>query len=126
MATASAFESMGGFARVRLIVSDFYEKVLESERLARFFADVDMRRLIDHQTKFIAAVMGGPAAFSNEQMSRAHMRLGITAIDFEEMASLFRETLEDFGVEPAELERLHAHVLSMRDHVVANRPELRP
>jgi hemoglobin len=126
MATASAFESMGGFARVRLIVSDFYEKVLESERLARFFADVDMRRLIDHQTKFIAAVMGGPAAFSNEQMARAHMRLGITAIDFEEMASLFRETLEDFGVEPAELERLHAHVLSMRDHVVATRPELRP
>jgi hemoglobin len=126
MGTATTFERMGGFARVRLIVSDFYDKVLESERLAHFFADIDMRRLIDHQTKFISAVMGGPAAFSDEQLARAHMRLGITTRDFDEMASLFHETLEDHGVEPIELERLHAHLLSMRDHVVAMRPELTP
>jgi hemoglobin len=119
MRGATTFETLGGFARVRLIVSDFYDKVLESERLAPYFAGVDMRRLIDHQTKFIAAVMGGPAAFSDEQMQRAHRRLGITTEDFDEMALLFRETLEDFGVREAELERLHAHVLSMRMHVVS-------
>jgi hemoglobin len=126
MRNATLFDSLGGFARVRLIVSDFYDKVLESERLAPYFAGVDMRRLVDHQTKFIAAVMGGPAAFTDEQMSRAHKRLGITSGDFDEMAALFRETLEDFGVGAADVERLHAHVLSMRHHVVASEPELRP
>jgi hemoglobin len=126
MGNATVFERMGGFARVRLIVSDFYDKVLDSDRLARYFVDVDMRRLIDHQTKFISAVMGGPAAFSDEQLARAHMRLGITADDFDEMAGYFHETLEDHGVDSRELERLHAHLLSMREHVVARRPELRP
>jgi hemoglobin len=126
MGSATIFERMGGFARVRLIVSDFYDKVLESDRLARYFVDVDMRRLIDHQTKFISAVMGGPAAFSDEQLARAHLRLGITPADFDEMAGYFHETLEDHGVDATELERLQAHLLSMREHVVARRPELRP
>ena len=70
MGTKTTFERLGGFARVRLIVSDFYDKVLDSERLARHFAGIDMRQLIDHQTKFIAAIMGGPAAFSDEPSSK--------------------------------------------------------
>jgi hemoglobin len=116
----TTFERVGGFARVRLLVSDFYEKVLDSERLGAHFAHVDMRRLIDHQTKFISAIMGGPASFTDAQISRAHTHLGITPEEFEEMADLFRETLEDFGVESAEVVRLHAHLLSLRDHIVAD------
>jgi hemoglobin len=116
----STFERMGGFARVRLMVSDFYGKVLESDRLSSHFRQVDMRRLIDHQTKFISAIMGGPASFTDEQIARAHTRLGITPDEFDLMADLFLETLEDFGVDPAESSRLDAHVRSMRDHVVAS------
>jgi hemoglobin len=115
----TTFDRLGGFARVRLLVSDFYERVLESERLSRFFAGTDVRHLIDHQTKFIAAMMGGPASFTDEQMARVHQRLGISHDDFEEMATLFRDTLEDFGVQEPELGRLHAHLLSMKPHIVA-------
>jgi hemoglobin len=120
MGQATAFDAVGGFARVRLIVSDFYDKVLASERLAPFFAGTDMRRLIDHQTKFISAVMGGPAAFSDEQMKRAHTTLGIDDPDFDEMISLLRETLEDFGVKQPALGRIEAHVQSMRRLVVTS------
>jgi hemoglobin len=116
--TASLFEQLGGFARVRLLVSAFYDKVLESERLAPHFEHIDVRRLIDHQTKFMSAIMGGPASFSDEQIARAHHRLGITDEEFDEMAALFSETLEDFGVGQAVVGRLNAHVLAMRAHVV--------
>lgn len=118
MRNLTLFESLGGFARVRLIVSDFYEKVLDSEILGPYFQQVDMRRLIDHQTKFISAIMGGPAAFTDEQIARAHARLDITPAAFAEMAALLRETLEDFGVPDADVERLHAHVLGMQPQVV--------
>jgi hemoglobin len=124
MRPATVFDNMGGFARVRLIVSDFYEKILASDRLAPYFAGVDMRRLIDHQTKFIAAVMGGPAAFTDEQIARAHARLEIAGDAFDEMADLFRETLEDFDVDRADIERLHAQVMGMRGHVVAPTPRV--
>jgi hemoglobin len=119
MMNGSLFERMGGFARVRLIVADFYERVLESERLARYFEGIDMRRQIDHQTKFISSIMGGPASFTNEQIARSHARLDVTADDFEEIRALIRETLEDFGVADADVRRVDAHVLAMRDHIVA-------
>jgi hemoglobin len=119
MRATTVFEDLGGFARVRLIVSDFYDKVLASERLSRFFQDIDIPRLIDHQTKFISAVMGGPASFSDEHIARAHGRLGISGEDFDEMAALFRETLEDFDLPTQQIERLDAHMTALREHVVA-------
>jgi hemoglobin len=118
--TGSVFERLGGFARVRLMVSAFYDKVLASEDLGKHFQHVDMRRLIDHQTKFTSAIMGGPASFTDEQIARAHQRLGISAAEFDEMADLFRETLEDFDLPPADVNRLHAHVVAMRDHVIGD------
>lgn len=114
----SVFDQLGGFARVRLMVSAFYDKVLDSERLGPHFRHIDVRRLIDHQTKFISAMMGGPASFTDEQIARAHQRLGITDQDFDEMAELFRETLEDFRMPPEDVARLEAHVNSMRPYVV--------
>ncbi len=115
---ASLFERVGGFARVRLIVSEFYDRILDSEQLRHYFQDIDVRRLIDHQTKFVSALMGGPASFSNEHLSRAHQHLGITPTEYDEMAEIFRETLEDFDVPLPDVDRLHAHILSLREHVM--------
>jgi hemoglobin len=115
----STFERLGGFARVRLIVSDFYQRVLASSSLAPYFRGVDMRRLIDHQTKFTSAIMGGPAAFTDEQIARAHARLGIADRDFDELLMHFRESLEDAGVDATDVARLCAHVDALREHVVA-------
>jgi len=118
----TVFERVGGFARVRLMVSDFYEKVLDSPILIPYFEEVDMRRLIDHQTRFFAAVMGGPASFSDEQLARTHHRLRVTDVAFDEMATLFQETLEDHGLDDREVSRLVAHIQALRPRVVP--PEL--
>lgn len=117
--SGSLFERLGGFARVRLMVADFYERVLESERLAPFFHGVNTSRLVDHQTRFISAIMGGPASFTDEQIARAHRSLGISREDFSEMAELLQETLEDHGVERPDVDRVCAHVFSLREHVVS-------
>lgn len=119
----TVFERVGGFARVRLMVSDFYEKVLDSHVLLPFFRDVDMRRLIDHQTRFFAAVMGGPASFTDEQLARTHYRLRVTDEAFDEMVALFQETLEDHGVDDPDVGRLVAHIQALRSKVVAAKPE---
>lgn len=115
----SVFERIGGFARVRLLVSEFYEKVLESDRLRGYFADLDMRRLIDHQTRFISAMMGGPASYSDAMLARAHAGLGIQPEEFDEMVALIRETLEDNRLPDADVERMVAHVAALRGVIVA-------
>jgi hemoglobin len=113
------FERCGGFAKVRKVVSAFYDKVLDSPRLQRYFAGVDMRALIDHQTKFVSAIMGGPAAYSDDVLQRVHAPLRITAEDFAEMATLFAETLEEFDFAPADVEYLRREILRREPQIVA-------
>ncbi len=102
----SMFERYGGFAKVNKIVMAFYDKVLDSDVIGDFFEGVDMPALIDHQTKFISNVMGGPASYTNEQLERVHAHLKIDAEAFEEMASLLRQTLEEFELEAADIDRI--------------------
>ncbi|MEQ8654119.1 MAG: group 1 truncated hemoglobin [Kiloniellales bacterium] len=91
----SVFERCGGFQKVRKVVSNFYDKVLESEQLQGYFESTDMARLVDHQTKFIAQIMGGPVSINDDTLRKVHLSLGISHSDFKEAAALLQEALED-------------------------------
>ena len=115
----TAFERCGGFSTVRKVVSAFYDKILESETLQQYFANVDMRRLIDHQTKFIATVMGGPASYSDEVLRRVHAPLKISQSEFAEMAFLLRETLEDFDLDEADIDHVDSEIRKRGEAIVS-------
>ncbi|MCA8929186.1 MAG: group 1 truncated hemoglobin [Alphaproteobacteria bacterium] len=114
---ASIFEKYGGFVTVSKIVMDFYDRVLDSDTAGPFFDDVDMRRQIDHQTKFIAQVMGGPAAYSNDALRRVHSHLAIDRAAFDEVAGLLEATLLEHGVDPEDVAAVMAEIHG-RAHLV--------
>ena len=115
------FDKYGGFAKVSRIVSSFYDKALDSPILAPYFEGIDMRRLIDHQTKFMAQAMGGPVSYSNQELERVHVRLNITNEAFDEMQELLREALEDFGVAADDIETVCGEISSRRNIIVTKR-----
>jgi hemoglobin len=119
----SIFERYGGFASVSRVVSSFYDRVLDSAQLIPYFDGVNMRRLIDHQTKFVAQLMGGPVSYTNEHLARVHERLGITDAAFDEMVLLMRETLEDFDFDESDIADVVGNVRSRRPYVVIPRSE---
>lgn len=108
--TASPFARCGGFGTVSRIVLSFYERVLESDLLAPYFEHSDMRSLVDHQTKFIASLMGGPASYSDDTLRRVHARLAISRAAFEEMSRLLQETFEDFDLAPDDIDSVMAEI----------------
>lgn len=116
--SASLFEHYGGFAKISRVVSEFYDRMLESPNLAGYFKNTDMRRLVDHQTKFIASLMGGPAEYSNESLERSHARLNIDQASFDEMVNLLAETLEDFDFDDTDIKTLVAEMKSRTKFIV--------
>ena len=92
------YERCGGFATVRRIVTDFYDRVFDEDALARHFVDVDMARLIDHQTKFVSFLLDGPASFSDDHLERVHAHLAISLPEFDLMTEVMSETLADHGL----------------------------
>jgi len=97
--SSSMFERYGGFAKINRIVSAFYDRVLDSPLASPFFAKTDMRRQIDHQTKFLSMLMGGPASYTDDHLERVHATLGITDDAFDEVVLILQDTLEDFGIQ---------------------------
>lgn len=115
--TSSIFERYGGFAAIRRIVSSFYDKVLDSS-ISHHFEGVDMRRLIDHQAKFVTSITGGPASYGDDHLRRVHARLGITDAEFEVMRALFVETVEDFGFSDPDTRAVEHEIVRRRDVIV--------
>lgn len=117
--TANLFDKYGGFASISKVVSGFYDKAIESDVIGPYFDDVDLRRLIDHQTKFIASVMGGPASYSREALARVHEPLGIDRASFAEMARLLRDTLVEFRFDSVDVDRVMGEIESYETAIVS-------
>ncbi|SNS60291.1 group I truncated hemoglobin [Tropicimonas sediminicola] len=104
----SLFDKYGGFSTVSKIVMRLYDQLLEDDDVGPFFDDVDMPRLIDHQTKFVASLMGGPASFTDTHIQRAHHNLEIAPLHFDRLKEIIAETLGEFDVEEDDIETVLA------------------
>ena len=99
----SLYDALGGFSFIRQLVSSFYDRVLDDDSLAPFFQDTDMAGLVDHQTKFWATALGGPASYAPEQLRSIHKSMDIEERHFDLVLDLVKETLEDHDVADAQV-----------------------
>ncbi len=118
-AMTTMFERYGGFASVSKIIMSFYDKVLDSDIAGPYFDDVDMKSLIDHQTKFIAQVMGGPAEYSNEVLQNVHAKHRIDREAYNEVTMLLKDTLQEFDVAPADINQVMAEIASRSSYIIS-------
>jgi len=100
----SIYDQLGGFTTVRKVVIEFYNRVLDEDELNPYFSKINMERQIDHQTKFISMILGGPASFSDKHLKNVHKKLNITNDHFELIKELIIETLEDFDLDEKHVE----------------------
>ncbi len=113
------YEKYGGFKTISRVVMTFYEMALESDEIGDYFEDIDMPRLIDHQTKFVSSLIGGPASFSDERIEAVHRHLGISHDDFDAMADLFGEALGMHGISERDIKTALSAIEGKRSVIVA-------
>ena len=114
----SLYDKYGGFATVSRIVMQLYDRILDDDDIGPFFDDIDMPKLIDHQTKFVASLMGGPASFTDAHIAGAHRGLEIRNDHFDKLKTLVEATLDDFGVAPEDAAAIMAEIEARRDVLV--------
>jgi len=116
---STLFQRAGGFAKVSKIVTSFYDKVLDSPIVSPYFANTNMKRQIDHQTKFISQIMGGPASYTDEQLERVHAHLGINEVAFMEIVELLRETMEDYDFSEDDIQHVEQEMMNRKSFIMA-------
>ena len=118
MAQQTLFEKYGGFSKVSKIVLVFYDTLLDSDEIGPFFDDIDMSRMVDHQTKFIASLLGGPASYTDRQLKQLHSHLDIKHAHFDELKEVLQQTLSDHGVERDDIETVLGEFENRRAQIV--------
>ncbi len=118
MVEQTLFEKYGGFSQVSKIVFALYDTLLDNDEIGPFFDDVDMSRVVDHQTKFIASLLGGPASYSDNQLRQLHSHIEINDKQFDELETVLRDTLTEYNIEPKDIDRVVAEFEKRRSLIV--------
>ena len=92
------YDKYGGFSVVSKIVLDLYDRLLDDDDVGPFFDNVEMGRIVDHQTKFVSSLMGGPASYNDDQIRKMHDHLSIDATHFDKLSAILAMTLHDHGL----------------------------
>ncbi len=118
MSDQTLFEKYGGFSQVSRVVLAFYDTLLDSDDIGPFFDDIDMARMVDHQTKFVASLLGGPASYTDNQLRQLHSHLDIEHGHFDELKVVLSATLEDHGFDAGDIEAVLAEFENRRELIV--------
>jgi hemoglobin len=119
MTSINYFEKYGGFATLYPLVGEFYDAVLESDIVAYIFEPIGMEALIGHQTKYLAAMMGGPGEYDDQKLKSAHSQFKITEIEWNEVVNIFIATLNNFKVEDEDIKILASLIAARKSLIVA-------
>jgi len=97
----SLFQQLGGEAAVNAAVDIFYRKVLNDDRINRFFEGVDMDKQAAKQKAFLTMAFGGPHNYTGQDMRKGHAHLvkqGLNDSHFDAVVENLGCTLKELGV----------------------------
>ena len=114
----SLFERLGGEPAIDAAVDIFYRKVLQDERISRFFDTVDMERQHVKQKAFLTMAFGGPNHYSGDDMRTAHAKMRLTGVHFDAVMEHLSATLRELGVGENDLASVAKIAESVRGDVL--------
>ena len=115
------YERIGGAPAVKAAVDIFYGKVLADDRIAHFFAGVDMAKQAGKQRAFLVMAFGGPNTYTGADMRRGHAHLvaqGLNDSHFDAVVENLAATLTELGVSASDIAEVAAIAESVRDDVL--------
>ena len=107
---------------LRAILEDFYGRVYEDARLARFFEHVTMGRAIDKQYEFLRDKLLGTRDYFGDRPRNAHHWMVISDELFDYREALLSTCARDAGLDERWVARLRAISERFRKQIVKDAP----
>ena len=117
----SDYDAVGGGPAVRVVVDDFYRRVMADPQLVHYFEGVDMPALKRHQALLVGQVLGGPPDYDGRSLREAHNVLGVTKEHFDLVVGHLADALKEAGVPDEIIGRAGAAVAATEPDIVESR-----
>jgi len=114
------WQELGDGRVVRAVLEAFYPKVYADAQLGPFFRTVTIERSIDKQYSFLKQSMTGEKIYMGDRPRNAHHWMIITHALFDLRQSLMEETLREYGLSAAQIQRWTRFEEHYRPDIVKN------
>eukprot|EP00397_Hematodinium_sp_SG-2012_P037848 GEMP01041088.1.p1 GENE.GEMP01041088.1~~GEMP01041088.1.p1 ORF type:complete len:181 (+),score=32.58 GEMP01041088.1:423-965(+) len=91
------FVRLGGAEVVDALVGAFYDRVILDEKVRHIFGGLDVRKLAQHQTRFLTVAFGGNIGITPIDIREIHEHLGLKDAHFDAVLDNLMLTMIDFG-----------------------------
>jgi hemoglobin len=124
MAEPAVIDELGpraeALARLRVVIDDFYSRLVDDVMIGFLFAGKDRARLVEKEWEFTARFLGADLPYTGRAIRVAHAHSPILGGHFERRLQILRETLDahrlPFHVQWTWIE----HTLALRSQVTAD------
>jgi hemoglobin len=120
MTDETLYERLGGRQGIRVVVDDFYDRLLADEELSPFFENANMETLRRTQTDFLCEVAGGPETYDAEPVREAHLHVPFTPAHIQRAVELLSESLDAFDVPDEDADTVVQAVAAYEEDLLAS------
>lgn len=112
------YRELGGQQAIQAFTNDFYDRMLQDARIARYFDGINMKHLKGVLADYFCVVAGGPCAYDGVGMKDAHAHLGIDRAAFNALVENLQLAMDAAGVPFAAQNRLLARMAFFHRDIV--------
>ncbi len=113
------YSALGGATTIDAAIDLFYVRVIDDPNLKRFFSDMRLDRLKDHQKAFLTMALGGESSYHGPGLKRVHDNLGVTNRHFDDLIGHLAVAFSELGVGDELIDGVISKVAGLRGDIVA-------
>jgi hemoglobin len=112
------YDRLGGRESIHAVVEDVVRRHQHNDSIAHLLDGVDLDRLVNQVTDFLAASTGGDVVYRGRDLKSSHARLELTNADFLAAGGDVEAALVAAGVGPEEIQEVMCAFVTLRGEVV--------
>ncbi len=120
--SGTIFERYGGASGIAQLVATHCASLLEHDRLAHRFAQLDMDRVQAEQIRFMTALSGGPEDYEDDSLKQVYAELDLSNAEFEMMLGLYSRSMIEHGYTPSDIDVILSNLTRKRHVLVSQTP----
>ncbi len=116
----TAFDEIGS-EKLRQVVTDFYERVLDDVMIGFFFRNADKNRLIDKEWELAARMLGKKdIKYTGQSIRSAHAAHPIMGGHFNRRLQILKETMDAHALSPLVKDTWIEHTEALRSLITTD------
>jgi hemoglobin len=116
---STLYEKLGGEQTIAAVITEFYNRMLQDDRVNHHFIGVNMEQLRRHKiTYFMSYALGGPKRYEGITLRQAHAGLNITSEEYEIAIKHLNSSLRKFNVQLEDIAKIEAFLRTVKPHII--------